>query len=78
MESELYELSKDDEVRLVLTQTLRAAAMVPFLRKNYSADALYDPLENIEKYGILIPEGDFPSLDGLVRIVTEFYDRHRS
>ncbi len=72
VEEKLRELSKDYHVCNVLTQTLAAWAMVPLL-EGATADAWIDPLEKLQRYGILIPGGSAPELKQLIPLVTEFY-----
>lgn len=73
IEQELLALGKDMDIRRVLTETIRARALVPFIH-GHTAETWLDPIEKLQRFGILIPGGDAPSPETFFPIATEFYD----
>ena len=73
IEQELFALGNDMEIRRVLTETIRAQALVPFIHGR-TAETWLDPIENLQHFGILIPGGNTPSPETFFPIAAEFYD----
>ncbi len=73
IETELRSLSHDQYLCHVLTQTMRARAVIPFAKGNSTAEALSDPLDKLRDFGILIPGGEFPKIETFYALAREFY-----
>jgi hypothetical protein len=73
IETELRSLSHNQYLCHVLTQTIRARAVIPFAKGNHTAEALCDPLDKLRDFGILIPGGEFPELKTFYTLAMEFY-----
>src|SRR5207253_10374275 len=56
IEQELFALGKDVEIRRVLTETIRAWSLVPFIR-GHPVLPILDTIEKLKHFGILIPGG---------------------
>jgi hypothetical protein len=67
IEQELFALAKDMDIRRVLTETIRARGLVPFIQ-GQTAETWLNRIEKLQHFGILIPGGDAPSAEVL------FYD----
>ena len=61
IQDELYELQKDIEIRNIVTQTIRAKILVASMLGAKDKEAIIDPIEKLQRYGIFIPGGE-PSL----------------
>ncbi len=73
IEQELFALGKDMEIRRVLTETIRAWSLVPFIRGR-PAETWLDPVEKLQHFGILIPGGAAASEETFFPMAAEFYD----
>jgi hypothetical protein len=73
IETELRNLSHNQYLCHVLTQTIRARSAMSFGKGNRTAETLNDPINKLRDYGILIPGGEFPKLQPFLALATEFY-----
>jgi hypothetical protein len=73
IEQELFALGNDMEIRRVLTETIRARALIPFVH-GHPAETWLDPIEKLQHFGILIPGGNTPSPETFFPMATQFYD----
>jgi hypothetical protein len=73
IETELRNLSHNQYLCHVLTQTIRARSAMSFGKGNRTVEALSDPINKLRDYGILIPGGEFPKLQPFCALATEFY-----
>jgi hypothetical protein len=73
IEQELFALGKDMEIRRVLTETIRAWSLVPFIR-GHPVLPILDTIEKLKHFGILIPGGAAASEETFFPMAAEFYD----
>ncbi len=73
IEQELFALGKDMEIRRVLTETIRAWSLIPFIR-GHPVLPMLDTIEKLKHFGILIPGGAAASEETFFPLAAEFYD----
>jgi hypothetical protein len=73
IDTELRNLSRNQYLCHVLTQTIRARSAMSFGKGNRTSEVLSAPLDKLRHYGILIPGGEFPKLQPFCALATEFY-----
>jgi hypothetical protein len=73
VEQELLKLREDSYICRVLTETVRAGMIVPYAKGIRTAEAFLDPLEKLQRLGILIPGGEAPSPSTFFPLANEFY-----
>lgn len=69
---ELSNLREDDQIRRVMTQTIRVKGTVAHAQGTPVEEALVDPEEKLTKLGIFIPGGKTPKPKAFYRMAATF------
>jgi hypothetical protein len=73
VERELSNLRSDDEICNAVTQAVRVKLTISYDKGNHTQEQLFDPLEKLKKFGILVSGGDTPSPDTFLPMAYDFY-----